>query len=93
MKRPVSGLRLTTANLAEVVSGLPTSGLKAKVSGAAGDSGSAVAPLFVEEQPRAQTAAAEVLPQHGVGNRHTFGVAAGDIDSEVAAVIAEGHSD
>jgi len=44
LKRPVKGLRLTTANLAEVVSGLPTSGLKAKISGASGDSGSAVAP-------------------------------------------------
>jgi hypothetical protein len=37
---PVSGLRETTANLAEVVSGLPTSGLKTNESGAADDSGS-----------------------------------------------------
>ena len=36
LKRPVSGLRLTTANLAEVVRGLPTSGLNAKMSGASG---------------------------------------------------------
>ena len=38
--RSVSGLLLTTANLAEVVSGLPTSGLNTNASGAAGDSGS-----------------------------------------------------
>ncbi len=44
LNRSVRGLRLTTANLADVVSGLPTSGLKAKTSGASGDSGSAVAP-------------------------------------------------
>ena len=40
--RSVSGLLLTTANFAEVVSGLPTSGLKAKTSGASGASGSAL---------------------------------------------------
>ena len=34
--RPVSGPIATTANLAEVVSGVPTSGLKAKTSGASG---------------------------------------------------------
>ena len=50
--RSVSGLLLTTANLAEVVSGLPTSGLKAKTSGAAGDSGSACGRAFVEQQAR-----------------------------------------
>ena len=44
LNRPVRGLRLTTANLADVVSGLPTSGLNAKTSGASGESGSAVAP-------------------------------------------------
>ena len=38
--RPVSGLSATTANLAEVVSGLPTSGLSAKTSAASGPSGS-----------------------------------------------------
>jgi len=35
---------LTTANFPEVVRGLPTSGLKAKISGASGDNGSVVAP-------------------------------------------------
>ena len=34
LMRPVSGLFETTANLAEVGSGLPTKGLKAKISGA-----------------------------------------------------------
>ena len=38
--RPVSGLSATTANLAEVVSGLPTSGLSAKTRAASGPSGS-----------------------------------------------------
>src|SRR5689334_17129399 len=41
--RPVSGLLLTTANLADVVSGLPTRGLNAKTIDASGDSGSASA--------------------------------------------------
>src|SRR5207248_390546 len=38
--RPVSGPIATTANLAEVVSGLPTSGLIANTIGASGPSGS-----------------------------------------------------
>ena len=38
---PVSGDLATTANLALVVSGVPTSGENTKASGAAGDSGSA----------------------------------------------------
>ena len=37
---PVSGDLATTANLALVVSGVPTSGENTKASGAAGDSGS-----------------------------------------------------
>ena len=37
---PVSGLRPTTANFADVVSGVPTSGEKANTTGAAGASGS-----------------------------------------------------
>ena len=37
---PVSGDRATTANLALVVSGVPTSGENTKASGAAGASGS-----------------------------------------------------
>ena len=43
LMRSVSGLLLTTANFAEVVSGLPTSGLNAKTSGASGASGSTCA--------------------------------------------------
>ena len=42
LMRSVSGLLLTTANLAEVVSGLPTRGLKEKTSGASGASASPV---------------------------------------------------
>src|SRR5262249_56991263 len=38
--RSVSGDLATTANLADVVSGVPTSGLKQKISGAADASGS-----------------------------------------------------
>ena len=41
--RSVNGLLHTTANLAEVVSGLPTSGLKANASDASGDRASAAA--------------------------------------------------
>ena len=43
--RLVRGLRLTTANLADVVSGLPTSGLKTKISGAPAASASGREPL------------------------------------------------
>ena len=75
LMRSVSGLLLTTANLADVVSGLPTSGLKAKMSGASGASGSAVGAAFVEQQPRAQAAAAEELAQHRLGQRHALGAA------------------
>ena len=60
LMRSVSGLLLTTANLADVVSGLPTSGLNAKTSDASGESGSAVGRAGVEQQPRAEAAAAEV---------------------------------
>ena len=61
--RSVSGLLLTTANLAEVVSGLPTSGLKTKMRGASGASASGQASALLEQQPRAQSAAADELPQ------------------------------
>ena len=92
LMRSVSGLLLTTANFAEVVSGLPTSGLNAKTSGASGASGSAGGPPFVEQQARAQAAAAEELAQHRLGERHALGAGRSvDIDAEVAAVIAEGH--
>ena len=64
LMRSVSGLLLTTANLADVVSGLPTSGLNTKTSGAAGRQRIGGRAAFVEQQPRAQTAAAEELPQH-----------------------------
>ena len=40
LSRPVSGDLATTANLALVVSGVPTSGEKTKTSGASGASGS-----------------------------------------------------
>ncbi len=89
LMRFVSGLLLTTANLAEVVSGLPTSGLKTKASGASGESASDAGCALLEQEPRAQAAAAEKLPQHGFGNRHAIDAAVRDIDAEVAAVIAE----
>ncbi len=41
LRRSVSGDLATTANLALVVSGVPTSGLRQKMSGASGASGSA----------------------------------------------------
>jgi hypothetical protein len=40
LRRSVSGDLATTANLADVVSGVPTSGLRQKSSGAAGARGS-----------------------------------------------------
>jgi hypothetical protein len=43
LMRSVSGLFETTANLADVVSGLPTSGLKQKISGDSAARGSAAA--------------------------------------------------
>ena len=86
LKRSVSGLLLTTANLAEVVSGLPTSGLKAKMSGASGESGSAVAP-----PSSSSSRAPRPLPPRNwrstvVGQRHALDAAARDVDAEIAAV-------
>jgi len=43
-RSPVSGERATTANFAEVVSGVPTSGERQKTIGASGESGAASAP-------------------------------------------------
>ena len=48
---------------------------------------------LVEEQSRAKSAASDVLPEHGIGQRHASGAAAGDIDTQVAAVISERHMD
>ncbi len=68
LMRPVRGLLLTTANFADVVSGLPTSGLKAKTSGASGASGSIARRAFVQQQPHAQSAAADELAQNRFGS-------------------------
>ena len=89
--RSVSGLLLTTANFAEVVSGLPTSGLKAKTRGASGASGSSVRRAFVEQQPYTQPAAADELAQNRVRQRHMLGGAARNVDAKVAAVVTERH--
>ena len=76
LKRSVSGLLLTTANFAEVVSGLPTSGLNAKISGAAGASGSAVAPPSSSSSHAPRPLPPMELPQHRLGERHALGAAA-----------------
>ena len=91
LMRPVSGLLLTTANFADVVSGLPTSGLKAKTRGASGASGSIVRRAFVQQQPHTQSAAADELAQNRVVQRHMLGGAGGNIDPKIAAVVTEGH--
>ena len=72
LNRSVNGLRLTTANLAEVVSGLPTRGLKAKTSGASGDKRIHGCRALVQQQRCTETAAAQVLPQHLVGERNAL---------------------
>ena len=86
LKRSVSGLRLTTANLAEVVSGLPTSGLKAKMSGASGESGSAVAP----PSSRSSRAPRPLPPMYCRSTASDSGTRSArprrDIDAEIAAV-------
>ena len=89
LMRSVSGLWLTTANLAEVVSGLPTSGLKAKTSGASGESGSAVAPPSSSSSRAPRPLPPMYCAQHVVRQRHALGGAGRDVDAEVAAVIAE----
>ena len=89
--RSVSGLLLTTANLAEVVSGLPTRGLKTKTSGASGASASTSWIAFVEQQPCAEAAAAEELAQRRFRQRHALGAAARCVDAQVAAVVAVRH--
>ena len=73
--RSVSGLLLTTANLAEVVSGLPTSGLNAKTSGASGASAIGTRVALLQQQPGAQPAPAEELPQNRFRNRHPIDAA------------------
>ncbi len=47
--------------------------------------------IFVQEQPRTETAAADVLPKYIVRERHALTLAAPDIDPQVTAVIPEGH--
>jgi hypothetical protein len=58
LKRSVSGLRLTTANLADVVR-LPTSGLNASTSRCGGGQRFSDRATLVEQQPCAQAAAAD----------------------------------
>ncbi len=91
LMRSVSGLLLTTANFAEVVSGLPTSGLNAKTRGAAGIKRIEVRAACVEQQPDTEAAAADELSQDRIGQRHSFDAAVRHVDAEVAAVVTEGH--
>ena len=57
--RPVNGPKPTTANLAEVVSGVPTSGLSAITRQADSESGSATFPLG---EPDARSAVPSPTP-------------------------------
>ena len=88
LKRPVRGLRLTTANLADVVSGLPTSGLNAKIERRLGRQRIGSGAAFVQQQARAEAAAAEILPQDVVGYRHALRAAIRDVDAQVVAEVA-----
>ena len=93
LMRSVSGLLLTTANFADVVRGLPTSGLNTNTSGASGASGSSrKAPLrpaaaMRRARFRQGTAAG---PSHRAATRSTL--PRGDVDAEIAAVVAEQHA-
>ena len=91
LKRPVSGLLLTTANLAEVVSGLPTSGLNAKTSGASGASGSPAA----RPSSSSSHAPRPLPPRNWRSTCSSSGTRSArphvDVDAEIAAVVAEGH--
>ena len=91
LSRSVSGDLATTANLAEVVSGVPTSGLKAKTSGASGASGSTpagasrcsrYAPSPTPPRNRRSTSARE---------RCHWSAARRQIDAQIAAVVTEHH--
>ena len=87
--RSVNGLLLTTANLAEVVNGLPTSGLNTNAIDASADSGSARAACS-----RSKSWTPKPLPPRkrrrssGV-NGTAFSHAPRQIDAQVAAVVAE----
>ena len=93
--RPVSGLNATTANLAEVVSGLPTSGLSAKTRAASGPRGDRYpAGRLVGDDPGvpARPRRRKRRRMLGASGRRTRAAAAG-VDPEVAAVVAGRHGD
>jgi hypothetical protein len=88
----VSGLRLTTANLADVVSGLPTSGTEGEDERCLrGQRLGRGAPL-VEQQARAEPGPAEVLPQDRLRQGDPLGTAGRRINPQVGAVEGEHHN-
>ena len=88
--RSVSGLLPTTANFAEVVSGLPTSGLNANTRGFRRERID-VRSTLVEQQPDAKSAAAQELTERRVSQRDPRGESGCYIDAKVAAVVAMRH--
>ncbi len=88
---PVSGDLATTANLALVVSGVPTSGEKTKASGAVGRQRVDAGRRQVGEQPDAEPGAADVVAQHPLGELHQPGAAVGDVDDQGPAEVAAGR--
>ena len=86
--RSVSGLLLTTANLAEVVSGLPTSGLKTNASAACSRKRIGFGRALAQQDIHAQTAAAEEASQPAFVQVNSCRRAGRQIDAQVAAVIS-----
>ncbi len=91
LSSPVSGDLATTANLAHVVSGVPTSGENTKASGASGPSGSTPGGASSVHQPDARPAPPMYVAEHVARAARTRRLrAVGDVDDEGAAEVAAG---
>ena len=91
LKRSVSGDLATTANLADVVSGVPTSGLKTNTSGFSGASGSTPRGHSRCSSHAARPDAADEPAQDAFRQRDHLGRAGRCVDPQVTPVIAEHH--
>ena len=84
----MSGDLATTANLALVVSGVPTRGEKTKASGASGPSGSTSRRRKAVHEPGAEAGAADIGAQDLLGQRQRFCGRVGGVHNERAAEVA-----
>jgi hypothetical protein len=93
---PVSGLSATTANFAEVVSGLPTSGLsdqRAEREAERRVGRQRIGPRrsFVRDDPGPQSDTTDKIAQDGLLERDELGPSRSRVDPEIAAMPAGQH--